>query len=237
MGHMYFVESAPLTTEKLDLRKQVFIISHHSSRSAYTGYAEVTRQKCGGACHDMIKFHGPIGQSQVQAFCACLDYLNECVPVSNYEDENPIYVEITSGGGSVNFGTQMGNAVANSKRPVFAISSGICASAATFPFMAAKAGRMVEPASTFLIHDISSFDYGQTNLTQKLNRARNLETVQMAVAEEFYEHKGVNQDLLDDVLNGVDQYMNTQDCLNSGIAQGVWRGFDHPSSKPQFRPA
>ena len=132
IGQAYHHFDYPCIQDEVDNRRDMVYILSLWRKDAPVQYNKrrCLRGNAGGYVHDIIKFHDGISDASVKKFVQHLSYLDtvECL-----WDEQPIWLEIMSGGGSVPSGIEMRSACESSRRTVIPVVSGICASAATFP--------------------------------------------------------------------------------------------------------
>lgn len=138
------------------------------------------------------------------------DFLNE----ANGED---VTIQINSGGGSVFAGSEIFTDLSKYQGKVTAEISGLCASAATFPILAAdKVG--ISPIGQMMIHNVSSLAQGDYRdmsdagkfLTGASNNLANLYAKKMNISVEDA------QQMMDD-----ETWFNAKQALESGMADEI----------------
>jgi len=169
IGQAYHHFDYPCIQDEVDNRRDmVYILSLWRKDAPVEKYRRrVLRNQSSGWVHDIIKFHDGISDASVKKFVQHLSYLDtvECL-----WDEQPIWLEIMSGGGSVPSGIEMRSACESSRRTVIPVVSGICASAATFPWTANQKHRLMQNGSILLIHQMSEQSCGGSEKVEDIKR-------------------------------------------------------------------
>ncbi len=169
IGQAYHHFDYPCIQDEVDNRRDMVYILSLWREDAPVEYNKrrCLRNNSSGWVHDIIKFHDGISDASVKKFVQHLSYLDtvECL-----WNEQPIWLEIMSGGGSVPSGIEMRSACESSRRTVIPVVSGICASAATFPWTANQKHRLMQNGSILLIHQMSEQSCGGSEKVEDIKR-------------------------------------------------------------------
>ncbi|MBL3715605.1 Clp protease ClpP [Lactococcus garvieae] len=145
------------------------------------------------------------------------DFLNE----ANGED---VTIQINSGGGSVFAGSEIFTDLSKYQGKVIVEISGICASAATFPLLAADSVG-ISPIGQVMIHNVSSIQQGDYRdmaasseyLLGSSNNLANLYAQRMGISEEEAR-----------ALMDKETWFNAKQAVESGIADEILFENNHP---------
>jgi ATP-dependent protease ClpP protease subunit len=132
-------------------------------------------------------------------------------------DSAPIVLHINSGGGSVFAGIAAMDAVRRCPVPVHAVVDGMCASAATFPFMVA-AKRVMNANSYMLIHQLSSVHWGKYAELQ--DDMKNSTELMRLIRKIYLKHTKIPKAKLNKILKH-DLWFDTDKCLKLGMVDEV----------------
>lgn len=176
IGQAYHHFDYPCIQDEVDNRRDMVYILSLWRNDAPIEYNKrrCLRSNSSGYVHDIIKFHDGISDASVKKFVQHLSYLNTVTCITGRDgkvwEEQPIWVEIMSGGGSVPSGIEMRSACESSRRTVIPVVSGICASAATFPWTANQKHRLMQNGSILLIHQMSEQSVGGSEKVEDIKR-------------------------------------------------------------------
>jgi len=195
IGQAYHHFDYPCIQDEVDNRRDmVYILSlwrEDTPPKIRPKNTRCLRDKTKGWAHDIIKFHDGISDASVKKFVQHLSYLNTVTCITRIDgavwEKQPIWLEIMSGGGSVPSGIEMRSACESSRRTVIPVVSGICASAATFPWTANQKHRLMQNGSILLIHQMSEQSFGGSEKVEdiKRNLAR-MEIWQRQIEQYYY---------------------------------------------------
>ena len=134
--------------------------------------------------------------------------------------KGPIEVHINSGGGEVFDGIAIGNAIRAHKGPVTTVVDGVAASIAS---VIAQAGqeRVVQPGAMLMIHDASTFEYG--NADELAKTAQVLDQVSGNLADIYAERCGGTADQWRTAMKATTWYTAEQ-AVTAGLADKVGDG-------------
>lgn len=135
------------------------------------------------------------------------------------EDDHlcPIYLHISSYGGSIFSGLAGLDQIRRSLVPVYTIVDGCCASAATFLSVAGKR-RFINSHSFMLIHQLSSCMWGK--YMEFKDEIQNLDRLMVMIKAIYNEFTEVPQDKLDEMLKH-DLWFDAQTCLEFGLVDEI----------------
>jgi len=129
----------------------------------------------------------------------------------------PIQLHIHSGGGSVFAGVAAMDAVRLCPVPVHAIVDGMCASAATFPFMVA-ARRIMQESSYILIHQLTSVHWGK--FEELRDDMRNSTEFMRLIRQVYLKHTKIPEKRLRKILKH-DLWFASHKCLKLGMVDEI----------------
>ena len=171
-----------------------------------------------------IYIYEEIKYSTVKDVSIALDKIKENIINSNSDKKfklrkNPIVFHIHSPGGSLEAGLQLYNIIQtlNSEYPTYSINEGLCASAATLPFISCKT-RVVSPFSVFLIHQYSTIMTGKhSNLEENVKFGTEI----MSLLRGLYKkHTNCSVSELTRLLNR-DKYLSAHYMKKIGMADVI----------------
>jgi len=167
-----------------------------------------------------IYYYAPIINKHIATLVDNLHSLSNKIraqAIENGCDVSPIVLHINSGGGSVIAGIAAMDAVRRSPVPVHAIVDGICASAATLPFMVASK-RIMGAGSYMLIHQLSSIYFG--TYEQLKDCLVNSKELMRLIRKVYLKRTSIPKKKLDRILRH-DLVFNAKKCLKLGMADEV----------------
>lgn len=135
------------------------------------------------------------------------------------EDDHltPIYLHISSYGGSIFSGLAGLDQIRRSVVPVHTIVDGCCASAATF-LSVVGARRFINSHSFMLIHQLSSMMWGK--YAEFEDEMKNLDRLMAMIKTIYNEYTQVPQDKLDEILKH-DLWFDAKTCLEYGLVDEI----------------
>lgn len=154
---------------------------------------------------------------------ATRDIMTEHVgEIINGELTDTVTLHIYSPGGDAMAGFALYDFIKSSQIPIVGVIEGMCASAATLPFLACKT-RIMSPNSVFLMHQLSWWDGGKnvymqdqaTNCEHIMERLRKIYLTETTIGAQFSsdeEREKAIQGLLEH-----DLYLGLEDCKKFGI--------------------
>lgn len=167
-----------------------------------------------------IYFYAPIMTKPVAVMVDTLHNLSNNLRIQAIEnggDPPPIILHINSGGGSIFAGIAAMDAVRLCPVPVHAVIDGMCASAATFPFMVAKR-RTIGANAYMLIHQLSSINWG--NFEQLRDGMKNCTEFMRLIRQVYLKHTKITGKKLNKILKH-DLWFTPKKCLKLGMVDEV----------------
>jgi ATP-dependent Clp protease protease subunit len=167
-----------------------------------------------------IYYYAPISTKPVAMLIDALHTLANKLraqTIENGGDIPPIVLHINSGGGSVFAGIAAMDAVRLCPVPVHAVVDGMCASAATFPFMVA-AKRTMNSSSYMLIHQLSAGYWG--NFEQLKDDMRNSTEFMRLIRKVYLKHTKIPKGKLNKILKH-DLWFDAEKCVKFGMVDEV----------------
>jgi ATP-dependent protease ClpP protease subunit len=137
--------------------------------------------------------------------------------IENGGDPPPIVLHFNSPGGSIFAGVAAMDAVRLCPVPIHAVVDGMCASAATFPFMVAKK-RLIGKDSYILIHQLSSWHAGKYE--ELLDDMKNSKAFMGQIREVYLRHTKIKRQKLDRILKH-DIWFGAQKALKLGMVDEI----------------
>ena len=135
------------------------------------------------------------------------------------KDRKPIKIYIDSEGGVVNAAKILVQVIKLSKTPIYGITMGLCASAASMIFLACHK-RYCLGTSTFLIHQGSCSNlegsYSEINAFMQ-NYRKEIEEL----AAFYKEHTNYEPEYIDDKLSKGDWYISTDEAISNGLVDEI----------------
>lgn len=145
---------------------------------------------------------------------------NEYISQSQRREDDhltPIYLHISSYGGSIFSGLAGLDQIRRSVVPVYTIVDGCCASAATF-LSVAGGRRFINSHSFMMIHQLSSFMWGK--YTEFEDEMKNLDRLMAMIKGIYNEFTQVPQDKLDEILKH-DLWFDAKTSLEYGLVDEI----------------
>jgi ATP-dependent protease ClpP protease subunit len=167
-----------------------------------------------------IYYYAPISTKPVATLIDALHTLSNkqrVLAIENGGEPQPIVLHINSGGGSIFAGVAAMDAVRLCLVPVHAVVDGMCASAATFPFMVA-AKRTMNASAYMLIHQLSSMAWGKYE--EMKDDMQNAAQFMRLIRKVYLRHTNIKRQRLDKILKK-DLWFDSDKCLKLGMVDKV----------------
>lgn len=129
----------------------------------------------------------------------------------------PLYLHISSNGGSSHDGMIAIDAIRNSKRPIYTIVEGYAASAATLMSMVG-AKRFITKNSYMLIHQLSGWSSGK--FEELVDEHQNKTKLMDHIKELYQEYTKLTKEQLDEILKH-DIWWRSEECLSYGLVDEI----------------
>ena len=168
-----------------------------------------------------VYFYSEVTRESIYELCTLIKEAEEESILISYKlniDEIPIYIHISSFGGSVFAALTAIDVINSCKVPVYSIIDGATASAGTLISIVAKK-RFIRPNAYMLIHQLSSGCWGKmSEIEDEYNNLKNL----MEKIKNFYvEHAKIPKKELTNLLSH-DLWLDSQKCINYGLIDEIW---------------
>ena len=167
-----------------------------------------------------IFFHADVDDTSCKKLIQCVcEFKDDHHEVShNKTSKASLTIRISSNGGCAFAGLMLYDYLTSlgAEINLHTISQGICASAATFIFLAGVT-RSVTPFSHVLIHQIRVADQGYQTLHRAKEEMLNSERVQGAMRRLYEETTTIPKKRLDELFRS-EVYLNPEDCYDYGIS-------------------
>lgn len=147
------------------------------------------------------------------------DKLESSIKITKLEP-NPIYLHITSNGGSCLMGFVASDIIKNSRVPIFTIIEGYAISAATHLSVVGKR-RFITENSVMLIHQLSGAAYGK--YSELKDDAANSDLLMERLRNLYLKNTKIKKNELDKLLNK-DIFLSAEKCIELGLADEIYRG-------------
>lgn len=167
-----------------------------------------------------IYFYAPIMTKTVAVLIDTLHTLSNkqrTQAIENGGDPLPIILHIHSGGGGVFSGVAAMDAVRRCPVPVHAVIDGMCASAATFPFMVA-AKRTINASAYILIHQLSGWHFGKYE--ELLDDMENSKSFMRQIRDVYLKYTKIKRKKLDGILKH-DIWFGAHKALKLGMVDEI----------------
>ena len=146
-----------------------------------------------------------------------IDQEQQIKVVKDDVDIGKIHIHINSYGGSLLDGFSMASSVMSCKSHTISYVEGVCASAATLPFVCSNE-RNMQRYCYFLMHQLSSSHWGtHENFKDEL---QNQDEFMDQIKKIYVSHTNVNPDKLDKLLKH-DLFWNAKKCKKYGIVTDI----------------
>jgi ATP-dependent Clp protease protease subunit len=133
-------------------------------------------------------------------------------------DKIPIYLHISSYGGSIFDAFTLIDIIKSCKVPIHSIIEGASASAATIISIVAEK-RYIRPNGYMLIHQLSSGCWGKMNEIE--DEFKNLSHLMDKIKSLYLEHAKIPKKELVEILKH-DLWMDAQKCIKYGLIDEIW---------------
>lgn len=133
-------------------------------------------------------------------------------------DKIPIYLHISSYGGSIFDAFTLIDIIKSCKVPIHSIIEGASASAATIISIVAEK-RYIRPNGYMLIHQLSSGCWGKMNEIE--DEFKNLSHLMDKIKNLYMEHAKIPKKELVEILKH-DLWMDSQKCIKYGLIDEIW---------------
>ena len=133
-------------------------------------------------------------------------------------DPIPIYLHISSYGGSVFDAFTAIDVIKSCKIPIYSIIEGATASAGTLISVVCKK-RFIRPNSYMMIHQLSSSFWGKYN--EITDEVKNLNEIMEKLKDIYKEHANIPKQELNEILKH-DLWLNSDKCLKYSLVDEIW---------------
>ncbi len=168
-----------------------------------------------------IYYYTEVNRDSVYDLCTLIKEAEEESILLSYKlniDEIPIYIHISSYGGSVYAALNAIDIIKSCKVPVYTIIEGATASAGTLISIVANK-RFIRPNAHMLIHQLSSQCWGKmseiedeyNNLVQLMEELKNI----------YIEHTKIPKKELNNLLKH-DLWLTSSKCISYGLTDELW---------------
>ena len=130
----------------------------------------------------------------------------------------PIYIHISSFGGSIFDAFTAIDVIKSCKSPVYSVLEGANASASTLISVVANK-RFIRPNSYMLIHELRSSFWGKYH--EITDEVKNLNEIMEKLKDIYKEHTNIQKKQLDELLKH-DLWLNSDKCLKYGLVDEIW---------------
>lgn len=127
----------------------------------------------------------------------------------------PLYLHISSPGGSVHAGLLAADVIKNCKIPIHTVAEGYVASAATFLSVVGKK-RYMRNTGSYLIHQLSSIICGRMTYEEQVDDFKNTTKLMDKIIDMYVEHTSLNRKQLRPMLRR-DINWDIDECIKNGF--------------------
>ncbi len=171
--------------------------------------------------YNHIYFYSEVDRDSIYELNALIKEAEEESILTSYKlniDEIPIYIHISSYGGSVFAAFNAIDIIQACKVPIHTIIDGATASAGTLISIMGKK-RYIRPNAQMLIHQLSSGCWGK--MSEIEDEYKNLQQLMERIREFYREKTKIPKKELNDLLKH-DLWLNKDKCLKYGLVDEVW---------------
>ena len=169
-----------------------------------------------------IYFYSEVDRESIYDLCALIrEAEEECILTSlklNIDDV-PIYIHISSFGGSIYSAFTAIDIIQSCKVPVYSIIEGATASAGTLISVIAKK-RYIRPNAYMLIHQLSSGCWGKMNEIE--DEFQNLKELMEKIKDIYKDNTKIPKKELNELLKH-DLWLNCDKCIQYGLIDDLWK--------------
>jgi ATP-dependent Clp endopeptidase proteolytic subunit ClpP len=168
-----------------------------------------------------IYFYSEVNRESIYELCSLIKEAEEESILISYKlniDEVPIYIHISSFGGSIFAAFNAIDIINSCKVPIYSIIDGATASAGTLISIVAKK-RFIRPNAHMLIHQLSSGCWGK--MSEIEDEYNNLKSFMEKIKNFYIEHAKIPKKELSNLLNH-DLWLDSEKCVDYGLVDEVW---------------
>ncbi len=168
-----------------------------------------------------IYFYSEVNRDNIYDLCSLIKEAEEESILVSYKlniDEIPIYLHISSEGGSVYAALNAIDVINSCRVPVYSIVEGATASAGTLISVVSKK-RFIRPNAYMLIHQLSASCWGKMNEIE--DEYNNLKNLMDKIRELYTANTNIPKKELTSLLNK-DLWLNSEKCIQYGLADEIW---------------
>lgn len=172
--------------------------------------------------YNHVYFYSPVSRNSVHALGILLREAEEYCFLTSFRlhiPEFPIYLHISSLGGSVYDALQARDEIHTLRVPVHTVVEGATASAATLISLAG-ARKYIRPSAYMLIHQLRSGAWGGT-MSQGEDHLKNLRALTERLVSIYKHETQLPSKTLSNILKH-DLWWNSERCLECGLIDEVW---------------
>jgi len=168
-----------------------------------------------------IYFYSEVSRESIYDLCSLIKEAEEESILISYKlniDEVPIYIHISSFGGSVFAAFNAIDIINSCRVPVYTIIDGATASAGTLISIVGNK-RFIRPNSHMLIHQLSSGCWGK--MSEIEDEYNNLKGLMEKIKLFYIQHAKIPKKELNNLLNH-DLWLDSSKCIEYGLVDEVW---------------
>lgn len=168
-----------------------------------------------------IYFHSEVDRESIFDLIMLIKEAEEESMLTSFKlniDEVPIYLHISSYGGSIFAAFSAIDVIKACRVPVYTIIEGSSASAGTLISVVGKK-RYITQNSYMLIHQLSSGCWGK--MSEIEDEFKNLQDLMERIKEIYKEHTNIPKKELNELLKH-DLWLDSNKCLKYGLVEEIW---------------
>jgi ATP-dependent Clp endopeptidase proteolytic subunit ClpP len=168
-----------------------------------------------------IYFYSEVDRESIYELIMHIKEAEEESIITSYKlnlDEIPIYLHISSFGGSVFAAFNAIDIINACKVPVYTIIDGATASAGTLISLAGNK-RYIRPNAYMLIHQLSSGCWGK--MSEIEDEFKNLQELMEKIKNFYKDYTNIPKKELNDLLKH-DLWLNSEKCIKYGLVSELW---------------
>lgn len=168
-----------------------------------------------------IYFYSEVTRDSIYELCMLIREAEEECYITSYKldiDEIPIYIHISSEGGSIYAAFSAIDVIKACKVPIYTVIDGATASAGTLiSIMGEK--RFIRPNSYMLIHQLSSSCWGK--MSEIEDEFKNLQHLMTKITNFYSENTKIPKKELNELLKH-DLWLDAEKSIKYGLADELW---------------
>jgi ATP-dependent Clp endopeptidase proteolytic subunit ClpP len=168
-----------------------------------------------------IYFYSEVNRESIYELCMLIREAEEECVMTSYKldiEEIPIYIHISSFGGSIYAAFNAIDIIKSCKVPIYTIIDGATASAGTLISVMGQK-RYIRPNAYMLIHQLSSSCWGK--MSEIEDEFKNLQHLMEKIKNFYKDNTKIPKKELNDLLKH-DLWLDSDKCIKYGLVDEIW---------------